>query len=207
MKNVTLISLALCLLSVSTAQSQIRKGAVLLGSEFGYASYKQEAEGWDDMKQNAWNISPNVAFAIRDNLLLGADLTYSQAEPIDAVERKVRAGGLGVYLRRYWGIAGRFYVFGQARLGGELTKDEQGSNGTTKGFSITGSLYPGISYGITSKIYLETGFNNLLTIGYTETKLESGTNPPSAKTRQFAIASSLSQESNFSVGIRFLLGK
>lgn len=69
-------------------------------------------------------------------------------------------------------------------------------------------MYPGLSYSISRKLHLETGFNNLLNINYSNEKNQYR-NPATSTTRtnRFSIGTSLNNLSSLYVGFRVLIGK
>lgn len=70
------------------------------------------------------------------------------------------------------------------------------------------SAYPGISYAVTRKFHLETGFNNLLYINYTNEKggYYNGFQGK-YETNSFNIGSSINNMSSIYLGFRLLIGK
>jgi hypothetical protein len=104
----------------------------------------------------------------------------------------------------------------QGRFGGSYStsKDEPQSSGAVtdiKETNITLGFYPGISYAITNKVQLETGFQNLLFASYDHQKRtdqpQSGGTPSSYSSNSISLATGLSNSfSGFVIGFRVLLG-
>ena len=59
------------------------------------------------------------------------------------------------------------------------------------------NAYPGISYAVSKKLHLETGFNNLLMVNYFHEMRETGSPVETYKTNGFSVSISLNIESSF----------
>ncbi|WEK37297.1 MAG: hypothetical protein P0Y53_07270 [Candidatus Pseudobacter hemicellulosilyticus] len=213
MKKFYLALSGILLFSVLTTQAQLKKGSIQLGAEFGYSNQREDTEsGIVDFKMHTLVFTPNFAFALKDNLLMGIDITYTSAnntiDPDKAID--LEGHGMGVFIRRYWPVAKRFYVFGQARLGVDFTTTNYPTStapvAELRSTSFSAGVYPGISFALTRSILLETGFNNLLAFTYTRNTVELQDHSET-KNHGMNIGSSLKEGSNLNVGIRFLLGK
>jgi hypothetical protein len=68
-------------------------------------------------------------------------------------------------------------------------------------------FYPGISYQVSKRLHLETGFNNMLDIAYQHTKETEMNSTNEAKSNTFNISTSLNNLASFTLGFRFLLTK
>lgn len=78
----------------------------------------------------------------------------------------------------------------------------------TKRYTVGVSVYPGISYTVSKRLQLETGFNNLLGLNYfTEKREVSNTFPYTEKTNGISINSSLNNISSLYLGFRVLINK
>jgi hypothetical protein len=68
---------------------------------------------------------------------------------------------------------------------------------------------PGISFAVSKKLHLETGFNNIVSLLYFNEKREqTNVNGTAYKSRGFSVSSSLSNASSYLfIGFRVLLGK
>ncbi|HKO79710.1 MAG TPA: hypothetical protein VJU78_04905 [Chitinophagaceae bacterium] len=78
----------------------------------------------------------------------------------------------------------------------------------TKQFTISVNAYPGISYAVSKKLHLETGFNNLLMVNYFHGKRETGNPVITYKAKGFNVSSSLNNAtSSLYLGFRLLIGK
>ena len=86
--------------------------------------------------------------------------------------------GAGVFARHYKNIGkSGVYVFVQNSLGAthenqryEKTVNVNSDPKNVKTFSAYLNIYPGLSYAVSQKLHLETGFNNLLSLNYSNSK-------------------------------------
>jgi hypothetical protein len=217
-------SVALC------SQAQIKKGTILLGGDVGFSSQKNENDDPNNVstKQTIINLAPSIGKAIKDNLVAGVDLTFGSVKSNqyggsssgqNTYTNNQHDYGLGFFLRRYKPLGSGFSVFMQGRLGAiyntqksEITS-QLSSTLDLKGYTIDLGFYPGISYAITKRIQLETGFQNLVYAQYDHSKSTQvtnsspGTNSVTNKSNDFRLATSLSDNLyGFVVGFRVLLG-
>lgn len=220
MKKMLLAVSGIISLSMS-AHAQIAKKSVLLGGDLGFATQKtDESIVTDDKRKlNSFFISPTIGIAIKENLVVGGSINYrTQTDKSEALDyrNKYDGYGAGVFVRRYKPIGkSGFYVFGQAGLGVQQTKQEIKDLGTSviernTITSIAANAFPGISFAVSRKFHLESGFNNLITISYAGEKREQGTagNMNTYKSSGFGLTTSLSNaQSAFYVGFRVLLAK
>ena len=203
---------------VCSVDAQIKKGSIFLGGDIGGSTLKTKTT--NDVttnKQNIINVSPVFGKAIKDNLVLGGNATFGIYDDnyLEGDWRhKTHSYGAGVFLRKYKSIGtGGFYLFVQGALGGTYTKQEQegpdpGNFGETKRIAIGVNAYPGISYAISRKLHLETGFNNLLSLNYSNEKRKIGSPVINYKANGFSISSSLSNAtSSLYLGFRLLIGE
>lgn len=206
--------------------AQIRKGSIFLGGGISFGNQKIEMSGSGfgvpSQTTKLTIINPAVGIAIKDNLIIGINLTYSDAKQTVPSNNNstltIKQAGGGLFIRKYFPIAERFYLFGEGGLGYLHQEQEQidafgsGSNtNSAKGYSINLNLYPGVSYAITKRFFLELGLNNLLAAKYESLTLSSrSTYSPSVTNgtaKTFSLTSSLSNASEISIGARFILGK
>lgn len=219
------------LVSLAT-QAQIKKGTILLGGNLMFYTQKTTPDNpLQDYHTTQTNLSlnPSVGIAVKDNLLKGFELSYSnkrdeQAYPqgnyFTSSKIYVNNYGAGFFLRRYKYLGGRFYIFMQGRLGGAYSTSkneykEQSKPATStdiKGYNISLGFYPGVSYAITDWLQLETGFQNLVYAQYSHQKqtdqvLTDGT-VSTYKTNAFSLGTNLSNRLyGFVVGFRILLNR
>jgi hypothetical protein len=175
---------------------------------------KTSTASFTDAKNTGIYVTPAFGKAIKENLIAGFDLNYGyyKTQTFSTDVQKNNNYGVGLFLRRYATLGKGFYVFGQARAGTayihqKFTSLQQpsGSN-TSKGYNIGLSFYPGISYAVSRKFQLETGFNNIAFVQYEHAKVTyGGSSTPSSVTNAFNLGTSLSSLTGFVLGFRFLL--
>jgi hypothetical protein len=221
MRKLYFVTIALVCFSF-LSNAQIRKGSVYLGGDLGYSSQKEErlnpTPGGtnNESEQKGVSFSPSIGVAVKENVFAGIDLSYSntKGENLGTTNYKNKVLGAGVFLRRYFPVANKFYLFGQIRLGYYDREYDQNYNFNAdrtleKGWGIQAGLYPGLSYNIYKSLYLEMGLNNLLQAGYESldiTRTSGFGNTSSSERKSFSIGSSLSN-SSLTVGLRFILPK
>ena len=160
--------------------------------------------------------------AIKDNLIFGIEFLYSNGKqdynynPTNNSHRKTERIGGGPFIRKYFILAKNFYAFGQSGLSYQHIDEHQTSyNGTTistiydgKGSEINLSLYPGISYSVTRKFFLDLALANLIAASYQDVKSTYNNSSQGinyTNTRSFGISTGLSGTTQFSIGARFIL--
>ena len=166
-------------LSASYAQKNIPKGSLLLGGDLSFSSntYKDNSS---NNKASGFSISPSVGVALKDNLFGGIGLSYGYAKNAlyyaspyyDSIN--VHSYGANLYVRKYKPLKNNFYIFLQGGLGVSASNRALNNNSTRdysqKDLSVNLGISPGLSYAINSKLQIETGFNNIFGIGYSESK-------------------------------------
>lgn len=215
MKNIITLFLIATLGFCFTSRAQIKKGSIFLGGDIGGSSQKTKSSGITTNTQSSLTLSPVIGIAVKDDLVVGGDAGYvffSNKPGLSYSEFKQKDYSLGVFVRKYKPLGkSNFFIFLQARLGGDYNSIEQNlpsERDITKGFSIGINAYPGISYAISKRLYLETGFNNLVSLDYSFQKEEqSGGVVNVAKTKGFGISSSLNNASYLYIGFRLFLNK
>lgn len=116
MKKITFLTIAFCCL-VFSSYAQINKGTVFLGGSLGFAHQKTETNGTES-KQNVANILPAIGIAVRNNLVAGVQLAYSNNRLSDDVmgsEPYSRSYGGGVFVKKYRPLGRNFLLFGARR--------------------------------------------------------------------------------------------
>jgi hypothetical protein len=122
--------------------------------------------------------------------------------------------GAGFYLRRYFPVAGRFSLFGQADLNYDY---QRGTSTSTAPFSsnyidktqrIGLYLSPGASFSVSKKIMIETSFGSLLGLQYqkNERNYTGSTPQPGSKQNQFSINADAFPAYGINLGFRIVLG-
>ena len=122
-----LYSILLAFLFASTfVHAQIKKGSTLLGGDIGGNTQKTQTGNQEALRQWGISLSPVYGMAIKDNLILGGDLTfaYSEYDNIGS-EQRINVYGGGVFLRKYKSIGNSgFYIFLQGRAGYRYLQSE-----------------------------------------------------------------------------------
>lgn len=198
--------------------AQIKKGSIFLGGDIGGSYQNTKTDDVTSNKISTLNITPVFGKAISENLIAGVSVGinfYNNKYIIDDAQYKTKAYNAGIFIRKYKSIGtDGFYLFVQGGFGASYLKQK------ITGFPVTGldelkrisvgfSAYPGLSYRITKKLHLESGFNNLLTLNYFNEKRDViDTAPATFKTNGFSISSSLNNASSaLYLGFRLLIGK
>ena len=217
------LSLLVILLSAvfCNVHAQVSKGSIFLGGNINFMSQKINSliPNVTSTSNSVFNFSPAMGKAIKDNMVVGIDLDYAYSKVDQGTGSYVQTNngfGAGVFLRRYVALGKGFYVFGQGRFGAMYNsgKIDQGQPTATsdniKGFSFNFGFYPGISYQVSKRLQLETGFNNLAYISFQhnkDTQTAVGGPVTEAKTNSFSIGTSLDNLAAFTLGFRVLLSK
>ena len=206
------------------SQAQIKKGDILLGGTLGFNTQKTtpgDNSPTQGTKQSSFTITPSIGKAVKDNLLIGFDLTFAGSKNTQNVgasnTTKSNTYGAGVFIRKYKPLGSGFAIFMQTRLGGNYNTQKSQYELTSypyskvSGYSFDLSFYPGIAYAITKRVQLETGFANLVDVNYSHSKIAyttgvNNTVTSTDKLNSFNVSTSLSNNFGFAVGIKVLLG-
>lgn len=212
----TLISVLL----VSSAFGQINKGSILVGGNIGYFTTKIENTNGASLSDRKFVVfSPSAGTAIKQNLVLGIDLTYYGSEyespQHNHMDDSKYAGG-GVFIRNYKPLPNNFLLFAQGRIGYANIDREHGNlsnptlRSTEDGWNINLAFMPGITYKFGEKLLLELALNDLLRLEFEKRDItESSFSGGSSQTREeksFGISSSASQVPLW-IGMRFVFSK
>lgn len=223
MKKLHTISLVFSLAITFTTTAQVNKGAIFLGGNIGFSHYKIDyGSSSGDTKTNSILIAPAFGIAVKNNLVAGVTAhigssTTKESNTPNSAESRSNSYGAGLFLRKYKAIGkSGFSIFAQGNLGGGYAKseNENQSTGYRQEIRITNiglSVAPGISYAVSRKLQLETGFNNALSLTFSNQKASNYNNntlTTSQKTNGFDISTSLNSfTSSFYLGFRVLLNK
>jgi hypothetical protein len=210
-----------CIVICSVAQAQVGKGAIIIGGNIAYQDQRSDNPSATYLTHDL-NINPSIGKAIRTNLVLGIDLSYSHSisDYMNAGEpNDTQAGNsfyAGVFLRRYKLLGNGFYLFGQAEAGinyGHTSTDYPlnvpPSSDKTNSYGIQLLLYPGIAYAINQHWQIETGLPNFFAVHYnhsSETAVVTGQSSQESKSHSLYISSSLGGTNAFTVGVRYFIG-
>jgi hypothetical protein len=208
MKTITLICLASLFFSFS-AHSQISKGAVLLGGNLNY-SQNSFSNSPDDYKNHSYTINPSLGFVLKENKVWGINFQFyhfinQSATDVKQVSNDYQVGG---FHRRYLPLGKSFYLYGQGQVNlgiGNQKNQSQTSKQEIRSKSVTASLFPGISYGVSKTFHLELAMANFLSMYYSTTKGQN-VSDPNTKNSQFNFSVHASPVSDIALGFRILLG-
>ena len=216
MRKQQLLFLAATFLFTLNLDAQIKKGSIFLGGDISGSMQKTKTAGSTTNEQNGFTISPVFGKAIKDNLVFGgsAGISFYEDEQTVSTDSKQNSYGLGIFLRKYKSLGNSgFYLFLQGSLNGNYYRYLQDYSpysfkNITKRYSAGISAYPGVSYAVSKRLHLETGFNNLLYLNYWHEKKDEGLSPVTTyKTNGLNVGSSLNNLSSLYVGFRVLLAK
>ena len=206
------------LFSVSILHAQISKGSLFLGGNINFYSSDNSADDNSiGYKQDVFTVSSVIGKVIKNNLVLGAGLGYSHTKyrqgPTNIPNDQKSNGYSGnVFLRKYMGLGKNFYIYLESALGARYDKSDNSPinlNNNYKTISVSLGVTPGISYAISKKLQIETGFNQLLSIGYSH---EKGNKNPSYsvpyKTNTFSVSTGFNNSyfSSIFFGFKLFLG-
>jgi len=204
-------------LFIITANAQIKKGSAFLGGDISAFTQKTELENSSNIKSNGINLSPVFGKFIKDNFVVGGNIGIgiSDAESDLIIESKIRSYSAGAFVRKYRNIGGGgFYIFLQGGLSGSFTKQQTDGPFTSTDdeinrITIGATAYPGVSFAVSKKLHLETGFNNLISFFYfSEKRDKNNSGLTDYTTTGFSISSSLNNAtSSLYLGFRLLIGK
>ncbi|MEP6747717.1 MAG: hypothetical protein ABJB86_08325 [Bacteroidota bacterium] len=213
MQNKILLSIFIFLVG-TTVHAQIKKGAVLLGGGIEFSTQDTKSSGPQNGTSSGINFSPAFGKAIKENEIIGADLTfsYSKNESNNTYSQKTSSYGIGFFIRKYKELGKGFYLFGQTRAGVSYNKVQNRDQQTpttsyvSKGYGMQVTIYPGLAYAVSKKLQLEAGLSNLAYIQFNHMQTAYDLNTyPSLTTNNFSLGSSLSNLAGLTVGFRVLL--
>lgn len=209
--------------TTAAATAQIKKGAVLLGGQFGFNNSTYEAtfsppnppNTTQTQKNKGGNFSIAIGKAIAENAVIGLNAGYSggkneNVNGINIFTSKYNQYNAGIFYRRYKKLASRFYFFGEGGVGYFASKQTDKNTPAINDVTRKGSggqfyLTPGIAYQTGKRLQLEILIPGIVSANYSVTKTTStGSN---TKQDQFYINTNLngSPLNNLAVGFRFIL--
>jgi hypothetical protein len=202
------------------SHAQISKGMIMLGGNLSYdkSSFTSSSlPGTTPVKSTDLGLNPSFGKAIKDNLVLGFDVTYghSTGTPSLGYSENGNNFGGGVFIRKYKPLGNGFYLFGQSRIGGGYSHSSSTSPNTepvsdvTNGFNLSLQFAPGIAYALNRKWQLEISLPNFFAVNYTHSKeTVTYTGQPSEvnTNNNFSAISTLTGTNDLSVGLRYFIG-
>lgn len=210
MKNLLIFTfIFIFITSAQFSMAQIDKGSGLLGGSVNFSSQmSKNGSAAEEKTNNYFYISPSYGKAVRQNIVLGADLSFGN-EKLETPDYRRNIYGAGIFVRKYhnFGTSG-FYFFMQGRLGTQFsnTTYDPANNPEAKEKmrSVSLGIQPGISYALTPRVQVETGLNDLFHIGYSHTERKAG-GTVVQKNRSFNAGVNFVGNLQWSIGFRFLL--
>ena len=128
-----------------------------------------------------------------------------------AIHKSSSYGG-GIFLRHYYPLGSRFYLFGDGSLGVNFTNGERKDSTALvwedKITVISLSLTPGISFAASKRLHLEAALNSLVSMSYSfaeTTYTYSGSSTTKISHRSFNVGANANGFSRLSIGLRWIL--
>ncbi len=218
MKQLLLLAAACCI--ITFAKAQITKGSTMIGGSFGYNYSDQKTTdttpNYSSDITNGFNIGVSYGKCFKENTFWGvtASFTYADTKSVYSLNSnsnnstQERYYYLGVFERKYYPLITNLYLFGQAGLGfSYYNNDAIYSRFSRKGYDIGLYVYPGISYKVSKKIYLESSLRNLVHFDFNHSEQTYLTQTTSTNnfTSNFQLPTQILQ--NLNVGMTIILGK
>lgn len=211
-------TLAIASLLITNANAQFQKGNKVVGFSFNASSatvQQQNPNLTQINKENLFNLSIELGFAIKPNLVTGfylnggtGTLETEYRTPASTVfKSKLQNLGGGLFIRNYKKIKGDFFVFGEARAGVSYSETKNTLSNFTeyKRNNISAGIYPGLAYKWNNRFLLDLRFPDLLSVNYN--KLESFTSAAAVDQKNFNISTSLGLGylNNIGIGARWII--
>ena len=184
----------------------------MIGGQLGYNSSNSRSQMPIEMYESDGLVfSVSAGKAIKENLFLGLELgtglTKSEQHAGYKSRNAYHAGG--IFVRKYFDIGKRFFIFTQGNSGVGFFDNE--STSTTdftenEGYNVFINFTPGLSYALNRRLQLETGFQSIISAGYSRGKARRSTG---AELRQenFNVSTNLNNLASLSIGLRLLFSK
>lgn len=200
--------------------AQIKKGGLFTGGDL-WANHTENTStnpAQYTAKNSGFGFSPSFGWVVRENLIIGGSLLFSyytnEQAPTIAANKTNRIGG-GIWVRKYLPLGKSFYLFGNAGLNAQsacskYTVAQSSNYYEDKGYSISASLSPGISFQIKKNLFLEAALNNLISFGYerknTTEQVQSG-NTYKGISNNYYLSSSVGSGVPLQIGMRWIIAK
>lgn len=207
-----------------TSGAQIKKGAVSLGVDFSFSGGKSSSNLPNSIEGKNFDGSAGITAgkAIEDNLFIGAGVNYGTSNNKNVLsgnttsEQKSNLIGGSVWVRKYYPVLKSFYLFvnGGLSVTGSSTESEQASVLVSKytGFTVSATVYPGISYQMRKNFFLDASVNSLANIFYSHGKSENfdsqGALVNTNKSDTYGVSTSIGNSANpLQIGMRWIIQK
>ncbi|WP_223607695.1 outer membrane beta-barrel protein [Chryseobacterium sp. OSA05B] len=179
---------AIALFGLSNAQ--IAKGTTYVSGQIGYS---QKENNNDDSKVESFKVLPTVGYFVGTNLAVGLGVGYKNDKNTETTKNAVivsedtdteSAFVVAPFVRKYWTIADKLYIFGQLEVPMEFGQvKEEGTATTTVGgatttaststksnyTSIGVNIKPGLDYFLNKNWSIEATFGEF---GYNTSKFD-----------------------------------
>lgn len=204
------------------SNAQIGKGTIMLGGNLSYDKLSSSTNGATSQKSTDLGLNPSFGKAIKDNLILGFDVTYGHGTSSEqgVYDQTSNSFGAGIFLRKYKFLGNGFYLFGQSRLGGAYSHGSSPNpnpsgtpnfetNDVTNSFNLSLGFEPGIAYALNSKWQLEIALPDFFAVNYSHLKetVTYSSQPTNVDvTNNFSAYSTLSGTNDISIGVRYFIG-
>lgn len=214
MKKTSLLFIVIVFISYS-ALAQISEGAVFLGGDFSASTAKQKS-GNQSSSNKGITVSPVFGKATRENLVVGGSVSlgFDKSKTTSNLETIHNLYGAGLFVRKYNKLGARFYGFlqGGANILFEKYRYENNNvlDNKNRLTRISVSVSPGISYKLSKKLHLESGFREIVAIVYQHQKINNygASTVTESTSNSFSVYSSLNNfSSNLYLGFRLLIDK
>ena len=220
MKKLYVLFITVFICSVS--QAQIKKGEIVLGGNLGYEdqSYTTNSPGTNSSTYSSKTPAIGLSFgkAIKDNLVLGANISYDHSGSSYTPGTATTSNGFsaGVFLRKYKLLGAGFYVFGETTLSGSYNHNgqpQQLGSGLTSGviddYGFSLQFRPGLAYALSPKWQLEAELPSFLTLAYSHSKQTTAYDNMQNDVNDYSHSISVttfSSINSLTVGVRYFIG-
>lgn len=213
-----LLALATIAFTLSS-NAQIEKGTVLLGGNLSLSSISYKSDNGNKSSYTSFSIMPSFAKAYAVNKVFGVSLGYANYVNYNAAtDPKPASYTVAGFLRQYKPLGKGFYVFAQEGLSvnyATFKTNVYDVNGNynyqqdNKLFNTYLSFNPGFAFDLSKKVQLELQTANLVSLGYSNQKIDASAQDQVSHVRNFYLNSNfdLSNLSSVNVGVRILLGR
>lgn len=222
MKKITLLTVVLFVTLISRAQ--ITKGSTFIGGHISGSSAQEKADNSDaEIKGSYLGVGLEFGKFFAKNKAAGLFINYSsdkykQNMPANSYKNTKESHGFatGFFYRQYFPLSSKWYLFGEADLSYGKSKSEENSNDVQtikgKGWGISASITPGLSFAAGKRLFIETAFKDLFSLYYSHSKSDcynaAGTFTGSSQRKSLGATANTDGSSylqNIQFGLRWIL--
>jgi hypothetical protein len=215
MKNWFLVILIACT-AVASGFAQPQKGQWLLGGTLDAANQTfNSSTNPNESKLNQFGIEPKVGFFVARKWALGITAGFAQSGNKTSLEKsQSRSNSLALFARYYQPVRDKLSIFGE--LSGisytTAASSKTAQDGTVenefKSTALRTGLFirPGITYFITPRIGIETGFGSL-GYGYSASRSTMKRPDETTENKSKGFSGGFNLSYNFNMGVLFYVGK